>query len=359
MHKIANFEIYFYQLLNEYGALLPVHPNSDNQLPACAKNYQELIKIYTCMKKTRLFDAKAINLQKTGKLGTYPSCLWHEAIGVAIGSSMKSQDIFCPYYRDLGTMLWRGVLMEEILAYWGGDIDGSNFKHAVHDFPICVPIASQTLHAAGAAFAVKYQQLDSVVVTTIGDGGTSRGDFYEALNLAKIWNLPVVFVIINNQFAISTSRNMQTKAETLAQKAIAAGVYSEQVDGNDILALRSRLDLAIQKARVNNEPSVIEAITYRMNDHTTADDASRYRTDQEKGQYLITDPLARFKMFLEQQYQFSKDDDLKIETQCKQDIEQAVNNYFALKPNKKASQMFDYLYKQLPKSLKSQKDLLS
>jgi len=357
MYKKINFEIYFYQMLNEHGVLCS-DLTADPYLSKFIKNHQELINIYICMKKTRLFDAKAINLQKTGKLGTYPSCLWHEAIGVAIGSSMQDQDIFCPYYRDLGTMLWRGVLMEEILAYWGGDPDGSNFKHVPHDFPICVPIASQTLHAVGAAFAVKHQKLKSVVVTTVGDGGTSRGDFYEALNIAKVWNLPVVFVIINNKFAISTTQTMQTKAETLAQKGIAAGIVGEQVDGNDIFALKSRLAVAIDKARTNNGPSVIEALTYRMNNHTTADDASRYRTDEESQQYLVTDPLIRLKVFLQQQYQFTEADDLKIEEQCKAAIEIAVNNYLAIPAKNIANSMFDYLYHKLPKELKIQKDTL-
>jgi pyruvate dehydrogenase E1 component alpha subunit len=351
MNNIVNFQIKFYNCLDENGNL-----NSESNIDNNQILFKDLLKLYTAMVQTRLFDAKAINLQRTGKLGTYPSCLWHEAIGVAIGSSMHQEDIFCPYYRDLGTMLWRGVLMEEILAYWGGYQSGNNFSHTVHDFPFCVPIASQTLHAVGAAFAVKYRQQSRVVVTTIGDGGTSRGDFYEALNLAKLWNLPVVFVIINNKWAISTPINMQTKTETLAQKGIAAGIVGEQVDGNDLFALKSRLDVAIQKARLNNGPSVIEALTYRMGDHTTADDASRYRDGQEKQQYLSTDPLIRLKKFLQRQYSFPDQEDLKIQQECQAAIEQAVNNYLALEPGSPGS-MFDYLYKTLPFSLKTQRDL--
>lgn len=354
MQQIANFEINFYQILSEDGNLL----DSNLKQASLINNSQELLNMYKCMKKTRLFDAKVINLQKTGKTGTYPSSLWHEAIGVAIGSSMSKQDIFCPYYRDLGTMLYRGVMLEEILAYWGGDPGGSNFKYSPKDFPICVPIASQTLHAAGAAFALKHQGLKNVVVTTIGDGGTSRGDFYEALNLAKAWQLPLVFIIINNRFAISTSRNLQTGATTLAQKAIAAGIEGEQVDGNDILALRSRLDLAINNARINQEPKVIEALTYRMGDHTTSDDASRYRETSEKQQYLNTDPLIRFKNFLTNKFQFSAKDDLDLEAECNLEIQKAVDNYLNLPETDPASTMFDYLYAQLPNALKIQKDLL-
>lgn len=305
--------------------------------------FEQLLKLYTAMLTTRLFDSKAINLQRTGKLGTYPSCLWHEAIGVAIGASMEREDIFCPYYRDLGTMLWRGVLMEEILAYWGGYKSGNSFKNNKHDFPFCVPIASQTLHAVGAAFALKYKQKKQVVVTTIGDGGTSRGDFYEALNLAGLWNLPIVFVIINNKWAISTPLSAQTKIDNLAQKGMAAGVLGEQIDGNDILKLIDRLKIAINKAKLNYEPYIIEAVTYRMGDHTTADDASRYRSIQEKQQYLATDPLLRFKKLLEQQYNFSEADNLKIIKEIQTLIDQAVNNYLNL-PEEDPNSMFEHLY---------------
>lgn len=327
MQKVVNFEINYFKLLQENGAftgdLLEIFSDCLDQ----EMLFNKILKLYTAMMQTRLFDAKAINLQRTGKLGTYPSCLWHEAIGVSIGNSMQSEDIFCPYYRDLGTMLWRGVLMEEILAYWGGYPNGNNFSNNSQDFPFCVPIASQTLHAVGAAFAIKYKQQPQVVVTTIGDGGTSRGDFYEALNIAKLWNLPIVFIIINNKWAISTPVHMQTQSDTLAQKGIAAGIIGEQVDGNDVFALIYRLNIMMQNARKGIGPGLIEAITYRMSDHTTADDASRYRTEQEKQQYLVTDPLLRLKTFLQKNYNFSEAQDLKIIEQCQIIIDQAVNNY--------------------------------
>ena len=331
MQNVINFAINFYKVLQENGDF---NGNISEIFPECLNNQEEIFKkllqLYTAMLQTRLFDAKAINLQRTGKLGTYPSCLWHEAIGVAIGNSMQAEDIFCPYYRDLGTMLWRGVLMEEVLAYWGGYPHGNNFSNNQHDFPFCVPIASQTLHAVGAAFAIKYKKQSRVVVTTVGDGGTSRGDFYEAINLASLWSLPVVFVIINNKWAISTPLNMQTKAKTLAQKGIAAGIVGEQVDGNDLFALKSRLDNMIKIARHGGGPGLIEALTYRMNDHTTADDASRYREDQEKQQYLATDPLLRLKIFLQKYYSFSEAQDINIIEECQSNIEQAVNNYLNL-----------------------------
>lgn len=328
MQQVANFEINYFQLLSENGVftgnLLEIFTDCTDQKML----FNKILKLYTFMMQTRLFDAKAINLQRTGKLGTYPSCLWHEAIGVGIGNSMQANDIFCPYYRDLGTMLWRGVLMEEILAYWGGYPNGNNFSNNVQDFPFCVPIASQTLHAVGAAFAIKYKKLPQVVVTTIGDGGTSRGDFYEALNIAKLWDLPIVFIIINNKWAISTPVHMQTQSATLAQKGIAAGIIGEQVDGNDLFALIYRLDKLVQNARRGAGPGLIEAITYRMNDHTTADDASRYRSIEEKEQHLVTDPLLRLKIFLQKKFNFAEEQDLKIIAQCQMLIELAVSNYF-------------------------------
>ncbi len=270
---IAKFEIFYHQILNQEGQIL-------QSLPSFATPKQ-LIELYRMMVKTRTFDAKAITLQRTGKLGTYASTLGQEAIGVGIGAAMKSEDLLCPYYREYGAQMMRGVSMVELLLYWGGDEQGSNFKHQPLDFPICVPIASQTLYAAGVATAFKLKKESRAVVAVVGDGGTSRGDFYEAMNVAGVWKLPIVFVINNNGWAISVPTKTQTATKTLAQKGIAAGIYCEQVDGNDVIAVQQAVMQALEKARQKGESSVIEALTYRMCDHTTADDAKRYRDQNE------------------------------------------------------------------------------
>ena len=160
------------------------------------------------------------------------------------------------------------------------------FSNAARDFPICVTVASNAPHAVGVGYAMKYRNEDRVAVCILGDGGTSKGDFYEAINAAGVWQLPVVFVINNNQWAISVPRNSQTHAQTLAQKAIAAGIHGEQVDGNDVVALRERFSAALDKARNGDGPSIIEALTYRMSDHTTADDATHYRSQRKVDEQL-------------------------------------------------------------------------
>ena len=207
-------------------------------MPEFAKDSAEILRMYRAMTLVRVFDAKAVNLQRTGQLGTYPSCLGHEAAHVGVGAAMRPEDVLAPVYREFGTQLWRGVTMTEILTYWGGDERGNDFAVPRHDFAWCVPIATQTLHAAGAAMAFKILKQPRCALAYIGDGGTSEGAFYEALNLAGARALPVVFVIVNNGWAISVPVAAQTAARTLAQKAVAAGIPGVQVDGNDVIAVR-------------------------------------------------------------------------------------------------------------------------
>ena len=226
---------------------------------------------------TRAFDLKAVSLQRTGRLGTYAVSLGQEAVSVGVASAMRQEDVLLPSYRDNGTLLWRGVKMEEILLYWGGDERGNLSSGPAHDFPFCVPVGSQAPHAAGVAYAFKFRKEPRVAVCLLGDGATSKGDVYEAMNFAGVQKLPLVFVVNNNQWAISVPLKLQTACETLAQKAIAAGFAGEQVDGNDVIAVRDAAEQAIAAARNGQGPRLIEALTYRLGDHTTADDAARYR----------------------------------------------------------------------------------
>ena len=203
-----------------------------------------------------------------------------------------------PSYRDYAAQFSRGVTMTEVLLYWGGDERGMDYQKPRRDFPICVPVASHTCHAAGVAFAMKYRGEARVAVAILGDGATSKGDFYEAINVAGVWRLPVVFVVNNNQWAISVSRRAQTAAETLAQKAIAAGIPGEQVDGNDVVAVRDRVGAAIERAREGQGASLVECLSYRLGDHTTADDASRYRDRAEVEAAARRDPIERLRAYL-------------------------------------------------------------
>ncbi len=344
---VARFEIPYTQLLNNQGQL-------NGNLPIFAQNPDVLIELYRIMVRTRLFDKKAIALQRTGKMGTYAPINGQEAISTAIGHAMQPEDVFVPYYRDYAAQFQRGVKMSEILAYWGGDERGSQFACNSQDLPICVPIASQCLHASGVAFAFKYRQEKRVAVVCIGEGGTSEGDFYEAMNVAGVWKLPVVFIVNNNQWAISVPINKQTAVQTIAQKAIAAGFDGVQVDGNDLLAMREVVGIAIEKARRGEGPTLIEAKTFRLSDHTTADDATRYQPQEHVETALLNEPIQRFKTFLEEQHVWDSAKEEELITTCTQEIQDAVNEYLDTAPQPIQS-IFDYHYETLPDYLIEQR----
>ncbi len=346
----AEFTIAYTQFLDAVGK--PTQP-----LPKFATKPDELIRLYKLMVLTRTFDTKAISLQRTGKLGTYASSLGQEAVAVGVGAAMHADDIFAPAYREYGVQLQRGVKMQDILAFWGGDERGSDFANK-HDFPMCVPIASQYLHAAGAAKAMQLQGQSRAVVAVGGDGSTSQGDFYEAVNVSGAWNLPIVFVVCNNQWAISVPLRSQTRCQTLAQKAIAGGIPGEQVDGNDLIAVRNAVANAIEKARNNGGPSLIEAITYRLHDHTTADDAGRYRDESEVKEAWQRDPILRLRNYLKDLKAWSDDQEQELLTTSKQQVDAAVADYLQAKPQPTTA-ILDYLYESVPEAYQDQYQQLS
>lgn len=347
MSKVAYFEVHYTQCLNENAEVIGV-------LPSFAHDPQNLIPLYRTMTLTRLFDKKAVSLQRTGQLGTYASSLGQEAISVAIGHVMSADDVLLTTYREYGAQLQRGVTMTELLLYWGGDEWGMAYQDCRHDFPISVPVASQVPHAVGVAYAMKLRREPRVAVCVLGDGATSKGDFYEAMNAAGLWRLPVVFVINNNGWAISVPLAAQTRTQTLAQKAIAAGIPGEQVDGNDVIALRTRMENAIEKARRGEGPCLIEALTYRLCDHTTADDASRYREQAEVEARWRLDPIQRLRTYLTQAGAWDEEQEQSLQTELTQQVEEAVQKYLDTPPQPPES-MFDDLYESLPSAPREQR----
>jgi pyruvate dehydrogenase E1 component alpha subunit len=340
MIKVASFEIHYSQFLDPTGAVV-------TELPAFARDPQALIPLYRGMVQTRRFDAKAVALQRTGRLGTYASSLGQEGVTVGVAAAMLPEDVLLPTYREAGAQLWRGVRMDELLLYWGGDERGSDFQGPRGDFPVCVPIASQCLHAVGVAYAKKLKRERGVAVCVCGDGGTSNGAFYEAINYAGVWQVPALFVINNNQWAISMPRSAQTAAGTLAQKAIAAGIPGLQVDGNDVIAVREAVAQGLARARAGEGPSVIEALTYRMSDHTTADDAGRYRPADEVSGQWANDPIARLRHHLSAAGAWTKEAEERLIDEVNGAIDAAVERYLAIPPMPPQS-MFDHLYAVLP-----------
>lgn len=347
MTTVARFEI-------DYTRFLDAEGNASRPLPAFASDAATLVELYRAMALTRTFDAKAIALQRTGKLGTFASSIGQEAIGVGVAAAMHPGDALFPSYRDHAAQLLRGVTMTESLLYWGGDERGSNFSVPRHDFPNCVPIGTQVCHAAGAAYAFKLRHEPRVAVAIVGDGGTSKGDFYEAMNMAGIWRAPLVIVVNNNQWAISMSRVSQSAAETLAQKAIAAGIEGRQVDGNDVIAVHDAARAALDKARRGDGATLVEALSYRLGDHTTADDATRYRDPEAVAREWANEPLARLRRYLSRLGAWDKARDEALGKQCQAQVEAAVQAYLDMQtPGPEA--MFDHLYAALPRALEAQR----
>jgi 2-oxoisovalerate dehydrogenase E1 component alpha subunit len=350
MKIIAQFEIPYFQYLNEQG-------NLATDAPDFSKDPVHLLRLYQRMMLSRTFDTKAIALQRTGKMGTYPSTRGQEAVFVGMGDAIPEDDIYVPYYRDIAALTARGVSAVDILLYWGGDERGNHFANANTNFPYAVPIGTQILHAVGAATALKIRQQKRAVVCVCGDGATSEGDFYEAMNVAGVWNLPVVFVVCNNQWAISVPRSAQTAAQTIAQKAIAAGFSGEQIDGNDIIAVHARVAAATKKARELNGPTLLEMICYRQHDHTTADDASRYEPKNLRDSEWKKEPITRLRMYLEKMGLWSEEKEVALVTECSAEVEKIVQEYLAISPAEPVS-MFDHLYATLPDVYLEQREIL-
>ena len=347
MTKVASLEV-------EHSRFLDPTGKTTQPLPGFAEARDVLVALYRAMVLTRTFDAKAIALQRTGRLGTYASCLGQEAVAVGVGAAMAREDVLLPYAREQGAQLLRGVTLTELFLYWGGDERGSDFQGPREDFPISVPVGTHAPHATGVALAFAIRNEPRVAVCVSGDGSTSKGDFYEALNVAGVWRLPVVFVVTNNQWAISMPRSGQTAAATLAQKAIAAGFTGEQVDGNDVIAVRHVVERALGRARPGGGPQLIEAITYRLSDHTTADNASRYRDDEAVGRHWQEDPIARLRTYLTSQHGWTKEDEEATLEGCSGEVDQAAQEYLATPPQS-VEAVFDFMFERLPADLAAQR----
>jgi pyruvate dehydrogenase E1 component alpha subunit len=347
-HVVARFEIHHRRLLGPDGR--PSEARAE-----IARSPEELRALLRWMLWTRTFDARAVELQRAGQLGTYASSLGQEAVAVGVASAMAPDDVFVPSFREHGAQLMRGVSARELLLFWGGDERGCDFVGPREDFPVCIPVGSHAPHAAGVALAIALRGESRAVVCVLGDGATSKGDFYEAMNVAGAWSLPVVFVVVNNEWAISVPRQAQTAAETLAQKALAVGIPGEQVDGNDVLAVEEVLKESLDRARGGQGPSLVEALTYRLADHTTSDDAARYRSEEELADRREEDPILRMRRYLEYCGAWSEQEYEAMERECREEVEREVEAYLA-EPAATPDSIFAHLHAQLPVMLEHQRD---
>jgi 2-oxoisovalerate dehydrogenase E1 component alpha subunit len=257
-----------------------------------------LVDLHRRMVLGRRFDSQATALTKQGRLAVYPSSHGQEACEVGAVLALREQDWLFPTYRDSVAILTRGVDPVEVLTLLRGDwhCGYDPYEHRVA--PQCTPLATNTLHAVGLAHAARVKHDDEVALVLLGDGATSEGDTHEALNFAAVWKAPVVFLVQNNGYAISVPVAKQTAAPTLAAKGLGYGIPALLVDGNDAAAMYAATRAAAGRAAAGQGPTLIEAITYRIEAHTNADDASRYRTSDEVQAWLARDPITRLEAHL-------------------------------------------------------------
>jgi pyruvate dehydrogenase E1 component alpha subunit len=301
----------------------------------------------------RAFDDKALKLQRQGRMGTWPPIKGQEAIQAAFGRAMTTDDWLIPAFREHGVMLEKGIPGHLIYAYWAGDERGSCFPEGVRCLPVAVPVGSQWQHGTGIGLSLKLRGEEAAAVVFGGDGSTSEGDFHEAVNCAGVFGVPTVFVIQNNQWAISVPLHQQTAAETLAQKAHAYGVPGIQVDGNDVFAMWVAASEALERARSGGGPTLIEAVTYRLGDHTTADDASRYRSEDEVARWEARDPILRLRKYLEHRELWSDELEDKLAEQVHHWVDEQVSELEAMTPQP-PEELFSHMYGDAPPHLLEQ-----
>jgi pyruvate dehydrogenase E1 component alpha subunit len=322
LKEVGKFSVSYLQVLDEHGEVdQELEPKLDTP---------ELVRLYRAMLLAREADQRMLKLQRQGRLGTFALCTGQEAAVCGPTLAMGPRDWFVPAFRELGGRLMRGETLTQGLLYYNGYEEGNSLPAASRTMPVSIPVGSQLPHAVGIGYAMKYRgEKDSAVVVFFGDGATSEGDFHEALNFAALWQVPVVFVCQNNHWAISVPRSKQSRSRTLAQKAVAYDIPGIQVDGNDALAMYSATKEALDRAHAGGGPTLIEAVTYRLMMHTTADDPKKYRLEEEVEKWWGRDPLKRFRLYLEKKKIWDETRQAELEAEVREAIEAAIKEFEA------------------------------
>ncbi len=340
MSDALEYKIEYMQILDENG-------NVDQSLLPKDLDDSKLVQMYKYMNFARALDAKTLSLQRQGRAVTYAPLVGEEATQIGSAMAMRANDIFVPNFRQHGVYLARGLPLELYFIYWRGFEEGGAIPKNVNGMPVIVPVGSQVPHAAGIAYAQKYEKTGNAVIVYVGDGGTSEGDFYEAMNFAGVLKLPLVIIIENNQWAISVPRSKQSAAHTLAQKAVAAGIPGIQVDGNDVMAVYKAVSDAI--ASSSTGPTLIECVTYRMSMHTTADDPTKYRPEQDLEEWKKKDPIDRLRKYLVSKGLWDDSKEKAMSDEQLASINEAVKKAEEFKPD--PSTMFENVYSYIPEVL--------
>ena len=324
VHPLVSYSIDRLEVLKEDGtvdqALMP---------PLSAADVKRL---YAHMVLTRQFDERMFNLQRQGRLGTFARVAGQEGAQIGAAFALRPDDWLVPAFRENGALLLRGLSMVQLLQVWSGDERGNAFSHHLRTLPIAIPVGTHMLHAVGIGWAMKAAGEDAAVLTVFGEGATSEGDFSEAMNMAGVFQVPVVFFCQNNQYAISLPYTRQTASPTVAQKALAYGMFGVQVDGNDVFAVYRAVSEALERARTGHEPTLIEAYTYRVTDHTTSDDSRRYRSDEEVAVWRQRDPIERLARYMRAAGLIDEAGEAEVVADAGRQVAEAVAAFEALAP---------------------------
>ena len=315
-------------------------------------------EMYHLMVLLRTMDEKLFNLQRTGKIGTYAQAKGQEASQIGSGFALKEEDWIIPSFREMGVFIARGADRKKLVQAWNGDTRAYADMTKAHALPTAIPIASQCLHATGIAWASKLKKEKSASIVYFGDGATSEGDFHEALNFAAQFQLPIVFFCQNNGWAISTPTSGEMNSETVAQKAFAYDMDCIKVDGNDVLGVYKVTSEALAKAREGGGPTLIEAETFRMGDHTTSDDSGKYRPDSLKEEWSKKDPIERLENYFKAIGTWKDDYKQWVEDTVAKEVEEAVEGGLNVEPPTYKQMFEDVFVGEMPWMLKEQQQEL-
>jgi pyruvate dehydrogenase E1 component alpha subunit len=320
-------------------------------------NNEDIKKMYELMILARVFDETALKLQREGRLGTYASHRGQEASQIGSAMALDSEDWVFPSFRENAALIARGYPMHMLYMYWSGDERGSKIPESVKCFPVSIPVGTQLLHAVGFGWAAKIKRKKIASLVYFGDGATSEGDFHEAMNFAGVFKTPTVFLCQNNQWAISLPRRLQTASETLAQKALSYGFEGVLVDGNDVFAVYKVTKEALEKAKRGEGPTLIECYTYRMENHTTADDARRYRSEEEVKKWEEKDPILRLKLYLQKKNIWNEKYEQNVWSKAREEVNKEVERAESIElPN--PEDIINYTFENFGEQLLEQKEYL-
>jgi pyruvate dehydrogenase E1 component alpha subunit len=321
---VKSFDVKYLQIVDEEGSI-------DEAL--FEDFSEELIgSFFEKLILSRIFNQRCLSLQREGRIGTYPSIYGQEASQVGSALALRAEDWVFPSFRESGLLVALGYPMELLLRYWMGDERGMKVPPDMNVVPMSIPVGSHIPHATGCGWAMRLKGARACAVCYFGDGGSSRGDFHEGLNMAGVFKANTVFICQNNQWAISVPRTRQTAAATIAQRAISYGFEGIQVDGNDIFAVYKATTDAARRARDGGGPTLIECFTYRLDDHTTADDASRYRDPEEVERWKSKEPLIRLRMVMKRLGLWSESYEQKVIEQSTTLVDDAIKRAEGMEP---------------------------